>query len=89
MVKLQYLGLFAVAVSSILAMSVTLPAAYALMQRDNFDDSHTTARFLGGVKICGDHICKPGESDKMLKAMFDHQHDAAKCRAAQQLGKKC
>jgi hypothetical protein len=89
MVKLQYLGLLAVAISSILALSVTLPAVYALTQRDNFDDSHTTARYLGGIKICGEHICKPGESDKMLKAMFDHQQSAAKCREALKQGKKC
>lgn len=89
MVKLQYLGLFAVAISSILALSVTLPAASALIQRDNFDDSHTTARFLGGVKVCGDHLCKPGESDKMLKAMNAAQHAAAKCRQALKEGKKC
>jgi hypothetical protein len=89
MVKLEYLGLLAIAISSVLALSVTLPAAYALTQRDNFDDSHTTARFLGGIKICGDHLCKHGESDRMLKAMFDHQHDAAKCREALKLGKKC
>lgn len=89
MVRLQYLGLLAMAISSILAMSVTLPAAYALIQRDNFDDSHTTNRFLGGIKVCGDHLCKPGEYNKMIKAMSDAQQSAAKCRQALKEGKKC
>ena len=76
------MGLLAIAISSIVSLSVTLPAASALMARDNFDDSHTTARFLGGVKICGDHICKHGEYDKQLQQLNDAQHAAAKCRAA-------
>jgi len=89
MVRLQYLGLLAIAISSILALSITLPAASALTQRNNFDDSHTTVRFLGGPKICGDHLCKHGEYDKKLKEMNNAQHAAAKCRAALQQGKKC
>jgi hypothetical protein len=89
MVKLQYVGLLAIAISSILAMSVTLPAAYALTQRDNFDDSHTTVRFLGGIKVCGDHLCKHGEYNKLLQALNDAQHAAAKCREALKEGKKC
>ena len=83
------MGLLAIVISSILALSVTLPAASALIQRDNFDDSHTTTRFLGGIKVCGEHICKPGESNKMLKALNDAQHAAAKCREALKAGKKC
>jgi len=90
MVKLQYMGLLAIVISSILALSVTLPAASALIQRDNFDDSHTTARFLGGQKICGDHMCKTGEYDKQLKRLNDAQHSLAiKCREALKQGTKC
>jgi hypothetical protein len=89
MVRLQHVGLLAIAISSILALSITLPAATALTQRDNFDDNHTTARFLGGLKICGDHICKHGEYDKQLKQINDAQHAAAKCREALKAGKKC
>ena len=83
------MGLLAIAISSIVALSITLPAATALMQRDNFDDSHTTDRFLGGPKICGDHICKHGEYGKHIQQLNDAQHAAAKCRAALALGKKC
>ncbi|HEV2193729.1 MAG TPA: hypothetical protein VGR54_08950 [Nitrosopumilaceae archaeon] len=89
MVKLQHMGLLAIAISSILALSITLPAATALTQRDNFDDSHTTALYLGGQKICGDHLCKPGQYDKQLKQLNDAQHAAAKCREALKQGKKC
>jgi len=89
MVKLQHLGLIAIAISSILTLSVALPAASALTQRNNFDDSHTTARLLGGVKICGEHICHPSEHDKQLKAMNIAQYAAAKCREALKAGKKC
>ena len=87
--KLQYMGLLAIAVSSILALSAAVPAANALITRDNFDDSHTTFRYLGGQKVCGDHLCKPGEYDKLLKTMFDAQHAAAKCREALKEGKRC
>ena len=83
------MGLLAIVISSIVALSITLPAATALTQRDNFDDNHTTARFLGGMKICGDHICKHGEYDKQVKQINDAQHAAAKCREALKAGKKC
>lgn len=84
------MGLLAIAISSILALSITVPAATALIQRDNFDDSHTTARFLGGQKICGDHMCKAGQYDKQLKRLNDAQHSVAiKCREALKQGTKC
>jgi len=89
MVKLQHLGLIAIAISSILTLSVALPAASALTQRTNFNDSETTARFLGGVKICGEHVCHPGEHEKQVKAMNEAQYAAAKCRQALKQGKKC
>jgi len=89
MVKLQYWGLLAIAISSILALSATLPAASALIQRTDFSDSHTVGIYLGGVKVCGDHLCKPGEYSKMLKTMFDAQQASAKCREALKQGKKC
>ena len=89
MVKLQHIGLLVMAISSIVALSITLPAATALTQRDNFDDNHTTTIYLGGQKICGDHLCKHGEYDKQLKMLNDAQHAAAKCRAALAAGQKC
>ena len=89
MVNLQHMGLIAIAISSILTLSVALPAAYALTQRDNFNDSHTTFRFLGGQKICGEKLCSTIIYDKHLKQMFDAQRSAAVCREALKEGKKC
>lgn len=41
---------------------VNLPQVNALVQRDFsvLDDSHTTARY-GHSKVCGNHMCAPGE----------------------------
>lgn len=43
-----------------------IPASEALIKRDYsyLSDSHLTARF-GNTKVCGDHLCKPGEWDKL------------------------
>ena len=49
----------------------TLPAANALY-RNMFDDSHLTARF-GNNKVCGDHLCAPGEYSKMIQKINDAQ----------------
>lgn len=43
------------------------------LTKNTFDDSHTTARF-GNSKVCGDHICAPGEHQKMIEAMMQAQH---------------
>ncbi len=50
---------------------VVIPPASALT-RNTFDDSHTTARF-GNSKVCGDHLCAPGEHDKWVRALNDAQ----------------
>jgi hypothetical protein len=89
MVNLQHMGLLAIAISSIVALSITLPAATALTQRDNFDDNHTTTIYLGGQKICGDHLCKHGEYSTHLQQISNAQQASAKCRDALAQGKKC
>lgn len=43
------------------------------LTKNTFDDSHTTARF-GNSKVCGDHLCAPGEHQKMIEAMMQAQH---------------
>src|SRR5579864_9244663 len=43
------------------------------LTKNTFDDSHTTARF-GNSKVCGDHLCAPGEHQKMMEAMMQAQH---------------
>ncbi len=51
----------------------TLPAANALSSRTTFNDNHYTASHPGGTKICGDHVCAPGEYDKMQQALAQSQ----------------
>lgn len=55
------------------AMMVLLPSASALIARDNFDDNHYTYISLGGVKVCGDHLCKPGEWNQWITKLMNHQ----------------
>jgi hypothetical protein len=51
-----------------------LPQALALTQ-STWDDSHTTARF-GNSKVCGDHLCGPGEHARWVKALNDAQRSS-------------
>src|SRR2546428_68299 len=57
----------------------TLPVANALT-RNVFNDSHTTARF-GSSNVCGDHICAPGEREKMSTELNNAQRNAQAGRA--------
>ncbi|MDE1826132.1 MAG: hypothetical protein KGH83_00880 [Thaumarchaeota archaeon] len=44
----------------------TIPASNALIQRDYsyLNDNHQTV-LTGNTKVCGDHLCAPGEWDKL------------------------
>src|SRR5437867_13091942 len=66
--------LFTIAVLVASFVLVAIPPASALT-RNTFDDSHTTAR-LGNSKVCGDHICKPGEHEKMAEELNNAQRNA-------------
>lgn len=48
----------------------TIPASNALIQRDfsYLNDNHITV-LTGDTKVCGDHLCAPGEWDKMQKSL--------------------
>ena len=65
--------LFTIAVLVASFVLVANPLASALT-RNTFDDSHTTAR-LGNSKVCGDHICKPGEHEKMKEDLNNAQRN--------------
>lgn len=52
---------------------ILLPSANALIARDNFDDNHYTYISLGGPKICGEHLCKPGEWNQWIHQLMSHQ----------------
>src|SRR5690242_19606885 len=68
------LVLFTMAVLVASFVLVAIPQVSALT-RNTFDDSHTTAR-LGNSKVCGDHICKPGEHEKMVENINNAQRNA-------------
>jgi len=74
--KLSYLGLLLILPVFMVALTSTwetLPVASALTSRTSFNDNHYTALYPGGKKICGDHICAPGEYDKMIQAISQAQ----------------
>jgi hypothetical protein len=67
------LALFVTAILMTSIVAVSIPAASALTSRTNFNDNHYTALYPGGPRICGDHICAPGEYDKMQQALAHAQ----------------
>ena len=67
------LAVFVTAVLMTSIAAVTIPAASALTSRSSFNDNHYTALYPGGPRICGDHVCAPGEYDKMQEAIGQAQ----------------
>ena len=74
--KLPVLFLVAVVVASF--AGANLPASNALITRDYayLNDNHLTALY-GNTMVCGDHMCAPGEWDKLqadlTAAQLGHQ----------------
>ncbi len=66
-------ALFVTAVLMASIVVVSIPAVSALTARTSFNDNHYTVRYAGGQKICGDHICAPGEFDQMQQALSEAQ----------------
>ncbi len=54
-------------------MILLLPQANALIARMDFNDGHYTFRTLGGPKVCGEYLCKPGEWNMWIQKMMNHQ----------------
>ncbi|MFZ1075913.1 MAG: hypothetical protein WAN47_00600 [Nitrosotalea sp.] len=52
----------------------TIPASNALIQRDfsYLNDQQITVRY-GDTKVCGDHLCAPGEWDKLQTSIANAQ----------------
>ncbi|NHI02448.1 hypothetical protein DYY67_0487 [Candidatus Nitrosotalea sp. TS] len=52
----------------------TIPASNALIQRDYsyLNDQQITVRY-GNTKVCGDHMCAPGEWDKLQTSISTAQ----------------
>jgi hypothetical protein len=62
-------------VTTILASSFAasvLPMANALTVRFDFNDRHTTASW-GNSRVCGDHVCGPGEKTAWLNKISQLQ----------------
>jgi hypothetical protein len=66
--------LFTVSVLMTSLFVVNMQQANALIQRDFsvYDDSHTTARY-GNSKVCGNHICAPGEHSQWINTLSQSQ----------------
>src|SRR5690348_17613550 len=56
------------------ALAQTAPATNGLVKRDYSyaNDQHLTARF-GNDKVCGDHLCAPGEWTKLQENLNQAQ----------------
>lgn len=67
--KILLLGLLPVIVVAVFLMQ----DANALTARMNFSDNHYTYTSLGGTKVCGSHVCKPGEWDQWKKQLMLNQ----------------
>ena len=65
--------IFVVVFSIALSVSIT-PEAHALTKAVTGLRSHTTAS-LDQSKVCGNHICAPGESSKWFHAVNIAQYD--------------
>jgi hypothetical protein len=68
-------------------VGTTLPAANALVTRDfaYLNDNHITALY-GNTMVCGDHMCAPGEWDKLQASLTAAQLGHQGGRNATQTG---
>ena len=57
----------------VVSIMILLPVANALTPRADFSDNVSTYRLFDGTKICGDHLCKPGEWNKWINNLFSSQ----------------
>ena len=63
-----------------------IPVASALVN-SQYDNSHVTARFEGDLKVCGNHLCAPGEKTFWDKTVWGSQNTSqGKISSAQQHG---
>jgi len=55
------------------SIMILLPVANALTPRSDFSDNVSTYRLFDSTKVCGDHLCKPGEWNKWINNLFSSQ----------------
>ncbi len=69
MKKILLLGIVPLVIMAVFLMQ----DANALTARMNFSDNHYTYISPGGPKVCGDHVCKPGEWNQWKKQLMQNQ----------------
>ena len=57
----------------VVSIMILLPVANALTPRSDFSDNVSTYRLFDSTKVCGDHLCKPGEWNKWINNLFSSQ----------------
>lgn len=57
----------------VVSIIILVPVANALTPRSDFSDNVSTYRLFDSTKICGDHLCKPGEWNKWINNLFSSQ----------------
>lgn len=57
---------------SVVSIVLLLPVASALTPRSDFGDNVSTYRLFGS-KVCGDHLCKPGEWNMWINNLITNQ----------------
>lgn len=57
----------------VVSIMILVPVANALTPRSDFSDNVSTYRLFDSTKVCGDHLCKPGEWNKWINNLFSSQ----------------
>ena len=57
----------------VVSIIILLPVANALTPRSDFSNNVSTYRLFDSTKICGDHLCNPGEWNKWINNLFSSQ----------------
>ncbi|MDC8451517.1 MAG: hypothetical protein LV477_01255 [Candidatus Nitrosotalea sp.] len=65
-------SIFAATLVGVVSIVLLLPVANALTPRSDFGDNVSTYRLFGS-KVCGDHLCKPGEWNTWITNLISSQ----------------
>ena len=66
-------SILAAVLLGIISIIILVPVANALTPRSDFSDNVSTYRLFASTKVCGDHLCKPGEWNKWVNNLFSSQ----------------
>ena len=65
--------MLAAALVGVASIVLLVPVANALTPRSDFGDNVSTYRLFGSIKVCGDHLCKPGEWNTWINNLLTNQ----------------